>query len=195
MCGKPKKSDYKASKAEQMESKVAGQKAEFFNKNYQPLNVAELKDALSEDITNIARGRANAETMQGLTSNMSYQGTQNAGNLGSDLARSYQSELGGATAGAEKLQNMRLSGAVGTAQGQQADSSRAMSALTNIGTSEVLNKAKNNELLRAARFSAGMKVAGAGFDKKFGAKRDKDGKPTGEPTAWDGFRDAVRAYS
>lgn len=186
-CG-PKKSDYKPSKAEIAQTRVAGERAQFFSDNLAPLNTLELEDALSNDIANIARGRAGAESMQGLTSNISYADTQDAGTKGSALTRSYQAELGGATAGAEKIQNMRLAGAVGVAQGQQADSSKARSVLTNIGTSEVLNKAKNNELLRAARWDAGMKIAGAGMDKKFSSGDERT------PSRWDDFRNALDKY-
>ena len=50
MSSKPKAQDYKASEAEKTEAKVAAQKAMFFNKNYAPLNVMELRDSLSNDI-------------------------------------------------------------------------------------------------------------------------------------------------
>lgn len=184
MGSKPKKQDYKASEAEKTEARIGAQKAEFFNANYQPLNVAELKDSLSDDIKNIARGRGNADVMQGLTSKLSYNQTQNAGQVAADLSGAYQGQLGKAGEGALKIQNTRGAAAVGVAQGQSADSGSALSTLTNIGTSRALNKAKNNELLRQARLDAGMKVAGAAADKKFGSGNPND------PNKWDKFRAA-----
>ena len=184
MGSKPKKQDYKASAAEQAESRIAAQKAEFFNENYAPLNVAELKDSLTDDIKNLARGRGNADVMQGLTSTPNYAATQDAGGVASDLSGAYQATLGQATAGALDIQNKRGAAAIGSAQGQSAASANAMSLLTNIGTNRTLEKAKNNELLRGARLDAGMKIAGAGMDKKFGGKGG----------AWDKFSEAYDKY-
>jgi hypothetical protein len=184
MGSKPKPSDYKASEAEKTEARIGAQKAEFFNKTYQPLNVAELKDSLTDDIKNIARGRGNADVMQALTAKPTYAATQNAGQVAADLSGAYQGQLGKAGAGALQIQNTRGTAAVGVAQGQSADSGSALSTLTNIGTSRALNKAKNNELLREAKFDAGMKIAGAGADKMFGS-----GDPD-NPNGWDKFREA-----
>ena len=188
MGSKPKEKDYKPSAAEQTESKIAAQKSEFFNANYNPLNVAELKDSLTDDIKNLARGRGNADTMQALTSNPSYAATQDAGGVASDLSGAYQATLGGATSGALDIQNKRATAAVGAAQGQTASSASAQSLLTGIGTNRTLEKAKNNELLRGAKFDAAMKIAGAGGDKLFGAK------PGADPTTWDKMREAAEKY-
>lgn len=186
MGSKPKKT--RASAAEKMEAKVAAQKAEFFAQNYAPLNVAELKDSLSDDISNLARGRGNADVMQGLTSTPTYAATQNAGDVVADLTGAYQSTLGGATSGALDIQNKRGSAAVGSAQGQSAATAQASSLLTNIGTNRALDKAKNKQLLRQAKIDAVMKVAGAAGDKKFGAK------PGEKPTAWDKMREGIEKY-
>jgi len=183
MGSKPKQSDYKASEAEKTEARVGAQKAEFFNQTYQPLNVAELKDSLTDDIKNIARRRSNADVMQGLTAKPNYSQTQNAGQVAADLSGAYQGQLGKAGAGALQIQNTRGAAAVGVAQGQSADAGSALSTLTNIGTSRALTRAKNNELMRQARLDAGMKIAGAAADKKFGSGQtdpDKQNK-------WDKF--------
>lgn len=185
MSSKPKKSEYKPSKAEKMEAKIAAKKAEHFNKNYAPLNVMELKDSLSSDISDLARGRGNADVMQGLTSNLNYGQTQNAGGYARDLSGAYQSTLGQATAGALDIQNKRGTAAVGSAQGQSATSAQAASLLTNIDTNRTLEKAKNNQMLRQSRLDAAAKVAGAGMDKKFGGKGGK----------WDAFKKAYKEYS
>ena len=185
MGSKPKKQDYKASAAEQTEARTGAQKAEFFFENYAPLNVAELKNSLSDDIKNLALGRGNADVMQGLTSKPTYAATQDAGGVASDLSGAYQATLGGATAGALDIQNKRGAAAVGASQKQSATSASAGSLLTDIGTNRALDKAKNNELLRGAKLDAAMKVASAGFDMKFGTKRGK----------WKDFKDAYKEYS
>lgn len=189
MGSKPKKQDYKASAAEQAESKIAAQKAEFFNKHYAQLNANELRDSLTGDIKNLARGRGNADVMQGLTSKPSYAATQDAGGVARDLSGAYQSTLGQAGAGALDVQNKRGAAAVGSAQGQSADSAGAMSLLTNIGTNRVLDKAKNNELLRQSRLDAGLKIAGAAGQKTFGSG-DAD-----KPNKADNFFAALDRYS
>jgi len=183
MGSKPKQSDYKASEAEKTEARVGAQKAEFFNQTYQPLNVAELKDSLTDDIKNIARRRSNADVMQGLTANPNYSQTQNAGQVAADLSGAYQGQLGKAGAGALQIQNTRGAAAVGVAQGQSADAGSALSTLTNIGTSRALTRAKNNELMRQARLDAGMKIAGAAADKKFGSGETNPDKQN----KWDKF--------
>ena len=189
MGSKPKQSDYEASEAEKTEARVGAQKAEFFNQTYQPLNVAELKDSLTDDIKNIARRRGNADVMQGLTSKLNYGQTQKAGQVAADLSGAYQGQLGKAGEGALKIQNTRGSAAVGVAQGQSADAGSALSTLTNIGTSRALTRAKNNELMRQARLDAGMKIAGAAADKKFGSGNENN------PNKWDDFRNAYNKAS
>lgn len=188
MGSRPKKQDYKASAAEQAEARIAAEKAEFFNQNYAPLNAMELRDSLTDDIKNLARGRGNADVMQGLTSTPSYAATQDAGGVARDLSGAYQSTLGQATAGALDVQNKRATAAVGAAQGQSAASADAMSLLTNIGTNRTLEKAKNNELLRGARLDAGMKVAGAGIDKYAASK----GGAFEE--GWNSFKEGYKKY-
>ena len=189
MGSKPKQSDYKASPAEIESAKVGAEKAEFFERNYQPLNVAELKDSLSDDVTNLARGRANADVMQALTSAPTYQRAQNAGQFSQDFAQAYQGQLGKATAGAETLRNNRAAAAVGVAQGQSASSGTARSALASIGTSRQLDRAKNNALVKAAKIDAGMRIAGAAGDRAFGSGNPK------KPNAWDNMRNAYNKAS
>ena len=189
MGSRPKMQDYKPSEAEKTEARIAAQKREFFNEHYAPLNVAELKDSMTDDIKNLARARGNADVMQGLTSNLTYAQTQNAGDVVADLSGAYQGVLGSAGSGALDIQNKRGTAAIGSAQGQSATTAGALSTLTNIGNNRVLDAAKNKAMVRAARDSAIMKVAGAGADKMFGAKEGQD------PTAWDKFRDAYKEYS
>lgn len=172
MGSKPKKSDYKPSKAEQMSAEVAAKRAQRFRSVYAPLNLQQLKDDLSDDIKNISRGRGNADVMQGLTSAPSYAGTQSLGESVSDLTQAYQGQLGAATAAAENLQNKRVAGGIGISQGQQADASQARTALANIGNSEVLASAKRNALTRAAKLNAAAKIAGVAGDAKWGDDPD-----------------------
>ena len=121
--------------------------------------------------------------MQGLTSNLNYGQTQNAGDYVADLSGAYQGTLGKATAGALDIQNKRGTAAVGSAQGQSAASAQASSLLTNIGNNRVLDEAKNKLAVRNAKAKALGKIGGAALDKKFG----KDGK-------WGAFREGLKEY-
>ena len=182
MGSKPKKEEYKASEAEKTESRIAAAKASHFNKNYAPLNEMELKDSLSDDISNLARGRGNADVMQGLTSNLNYGQTQQAGDYVEGLSSAYQGTLGKASSGALDIQNKRGTAAIGSAQGQSATSADAMSTLTNIGTNRTLADAKNKQMLKNARLSAAMKVGGAALDKGMGDNKN-----------WAKFKDYYKA--
>jgi hypothetical protein len=183
MGSKPKKEEYKPSEAEKNESRIAAAKASHFNKNYAPLNEMELKDSLSDDISNLARGRGNADVMQGLTSNLNYGQTQQAGDYVEGLSSAYQGTLGKASSGALDIQNKRGTAAIGSAQGQSATSADAMSTLTNIGTNRTLADAKNKQMLKNARLSAAMKVGGAALDKGMGDKNE----------SWNKFKDYYKA--
>ena len=189
MASKPKKQDYKPSAAEQAEARISAERAEFFNQNYAHLIAMELRASLTDDIKNLARGRGNADVMQGLTSNPNYQMTQQAGDYAKDLSGAFQSTLGQATAGAKDIQNKRAAAAVGSAQGQSAASANSMSLLTNIGTNRVLDKAKNKLLTKQAKLDAGMKIGGMVGKKMFGSG-DKD-----DPNAADDFFDYINRSS
>lgn len=190
MGSKPKQEDYKPSEAEKAEARVAAEKASHFNKNYAGLNVSELQDSFSDDISNLARGRGNADVMQGLTSNLNYGQTQNAGDYAANLSGAYQGTLGKASAGALDVQNKRGAAGVGVAQGQSATSANTSSLLTNIGTNRVLEKAKNKQMLKNARSAALGKIAMSGVDQgisQFGS--------AGAQETFSKFKDGLKEYS
>ena len=132
--------------------------------------------------------------MQTLTSKPTYAATQDAGGVASDLSGAYQATLGGAAAGALDIQNQRGAAAVASAQGQSATSASAGGLLTDIGTNRALDKAKNNELLRAAKLDAAMKVATAGADKyaEVSSKGNTDSKFA---KGWKKLKDTYGDYS
>lgn len=172
MSSSPDQQDYEASEAEKTEAKVGAEKAQHFNANYAPLNVAELKDSMSDDIRTMARARGNADVMQGLTSGMTYNRTQNAGDYASSLSNAYQGTMGQATASALDIQNKRGTAGVGVAQGQSAQSAKAGSLLTDLGTNRTLDAAKNKLLVENARLQAAGKLVSGALE---GASKDKDG--------------------
>ena len=75
MGSKPKQQDYEASEAEKASASVAMAEYQYFKQRYDPL-LRQMRDkSMSEDIGSTLRGRANADTMQALTSQPSYQAT------------------------------------------------------------------------------------------------------------------------
>ena len=165
MGSKPKKEEYKASESEKMSAAVAMAEYNDFKKNYDPL-LREMRDqSKSDDPQNLLRGRANADTMQALTSDMSYGQTQ-ANNLSSDMSQAYQAQLGQANATGKNIQNKMASNVLGTARGQAADAQTGMAQASRLATSQALTKAKANQDVRQAKLNAavelGTKAATAG---------------------------------
>ena len=68
MGSKPKKQEYQATDEEKASASVAKANYDFFKQNYAPL-LREMRDqSQSDDNRRALRGRANADTMQALTS-------------------------------------------------------------------------------------------------------------------------------
>lgn len=76
MGSKPKKSDYKASESEKMSASIAMADKQAFDEKYGPLLKNMRDQSKSDDPTRQLRGRANADTMQALTSDLSFRDTQ-----------------------------------------------------------------------------------------------------------------------
>ena len=102
----------------------------------------------------------NADTMQALTSALSYSDTQ-AVDRSSDMAQATTGQLSGATAAAKAATNKQKLGVLGTARGQMADTQSAMADVARLGTSAALTRAKGKQLERAAKIEAIAKVGGS----------------------------------
>ena len=76
MGSKPKASEYKASEAEKISASVAKADHDRFKELYDPLLQTMREASKSTDPTRQLRGRANADTMQALTSNLTFSQTQ-----------------------------------------------------------------------------------------------------------------------
>ena len=68
MGSKPKKSEYKASDTEKTQAAIAAADQRYFQQTYDPLLVEMRDKAATEDVASTLRGRAQADTMQALTS-------------------------------------------------------------------------------------------------------------------------------
>lgn len=159
MGSKPKAQDYKASEAEKASASVAMAEYEYFKQKYDPL-LQQMRDkSLTADVQSGLRGRANADTMQALTAQPSYQQTQSTTAAG-DMAQAYQGQLGIANVAAKDIQNKMQTNVLGTARGQAADAQTGMAAASRLATSEALTRAKANQEVAQAKLSAAGQIAG-----------------------------------
>ena len=185
----PKKSDYKASPAEQASAAVAVAENKYFKEKYDPL-LQKMRDAsLTDDSADVLRGRANADTMQTLAGKASYDRAATAAS-GGEEAQAYQAQLAQADKAGLTIKNNLQLGVLGTGRGQQADASTGMTAAGNMGASRVLTKAEASQTTRSAKTAAlgkigtslimqGAKNMKTGGETKF--KKDADGNDTTEP--------------
>ena len=173
MGSKPKKQDYKPSAAEQASAAVAKAEYDYFEANYEPL-LLEMRDkARNEDFRSNVRGRAATDVAQALTGNLSLQQATNVTSLG-DVAGAYSGQLQKADEAALDVKNTMSTGVLGTARKQAAEAQTGMAQASRLATSEALTKAKANQAVAEAKFSAGIQIAGAtalGAWDKFGSKK------------------------
>lgn len=185
MSSPPKKQDYQPGKNE---IAVAQQGKKNFDK-FQTLFNPALKDLRDEAVNNpvkeVFRGRANADTMQALTSGPSYDRTQQVG--GSALAaRALTDQVGSATKTAQQASNKLGVDVLATRNQQAGVASAGLSKLASMDNTKTLKDAKNSLLVRDAKLKMGTDLAFAGADK-FG--RDLFGDKFGD--GFDAFKDAL----
>ena len=158
MSKKPKAQDYKPSEADKASASVAMAEYNRFKQKYDPLLRQMRDESLTEDTTSTLRARANADTMQALTSQPSLQQAQNV-SAGSDMAQALQGQLGIANTSGKQIQNKMQTNVLGTARGQAADAQRGMATASRLATSEALTRAKANQDVANAKLNAGTKLA------------------------------------
>jgi len=160
MGSSPKKQDYQASASEKASANVALQQYKKFKRVYDPLLQNMRDESKSEDSTKKLRGRANADTMQALTSAPSYANTQ-VSDIASDQSKALQGQLGIASASGKDIQNQMKTNVLGTATGQAADAQSGMAQASRLATSDALTRAQAKQTKRSARNSALGEIAGA----------------------------------
>ena len=157
MGSRPSRSDFQATEAERASAGVAKAGYEDFKRLYGPL-LRDMRDqSLSTDPTRQLRGRANADTMQALTKNPTYQGTQALTQSG-ETAQALTGQLGQASAKGKAIENTLQTNVLGTARGQAADAQSGMAQASNMATSNALNKAAATQMTRNARNAAAAQV-------------------------------------
>jgi hypothetical protein len=178
MGSKPKKQDYQASEAEKTSASVAMAERNYFKQKYDPLLRNMRDQSRSDDNRQNLRGRANADTMQALTKDTSFANTQRTGNAGL-ASNALLGQLGFAEKSAGEIKNTMQTGVLGTARGQAADAQTGMAQASRLATSDALNRAKNNNLVRGAKMKAIGKMARAAtsaYGEKYGDKIGADGE-------------------
>ena len=155
----PKKSDYEATEGEKMNAAVAVAEQKRFKELYDPLLQKMRDESLTQNFSEIARGKANADTMQQLTgAPMEYRNTQNIGRAG-DLGAALGGQLQQANVQAKKAENQTQSGVLATARQQQDTTAQALNNIGKIESTAALAKAKSNQQVATAKFNAGASLA------------------------------------
>ncbi len=158
MSNKPKQQDYKPSEAEKTQAAVSKAEKDYFDQKYGPL-LREMRDlADKEDFSATARGRAQADTMQALTSRPSIQAARSV-DTAANLASAAGSQQAQADFQALQAKRQRQVGVLGTARGQAADATTGLSRAAQIQSTKDLEFAKAKQQERDARFAAGLKLA------------------------------------
>lgn len=160
MGSKPKQKDYEPSEGEKASAAVAMAEYKYFKEKYDPLLQKMRDESLTDKVDKTLRARANADTMQALTSGpMARQSLTGQG--ADDLATGYQGQLGAADKAAEEIRNQKQMNVLGIARKQAADAQSGMTQAANLSASEALTRAKNKQLVADAKMTAAGQVAGA----------------------------------
>jgi hypothetical protein len=160
MGSSPKQKDYEPSAAERTSASVAMAEYQNFKEKYDPLLQQMRDQSKTDDVTDTLRGRANADTMQALTSSPTYSATQQ-NDISSDMSKAYLGQLGVANTSGKDIQNKMQTSVLGTARGQAADAQTGMAQASRLGTSQALSRAKANQTKRNAKTAALSQVASA----------------------------------
>tara|TARA_Y100000814_G_scaffold291796_1_gene268984 strand:- start:1629 stop:2279 length:651 start_codon:yes stop_codon:yes gene_type:complete len=160
MSSKPKRQDYKASEAEKASAAVAKAEYEFFKANYEPLLIKMRDKVKDENYRDSIRGRASADVAQALTGNLSLQQVTNVASAG-DTAAAYSGQLQKADDLAKSVKNKMATGVLGTARGQAAEAQSGLAQVSRMETATALQRAKENQALAQAKFTAGVQIGGA----------------------------------
>lgn len=168
---KPKKSEFKASEVEKVNAAVAKADKDYFRENYLPKQREFLERSFNEEsgLMSVGEGRAQADTMQALTSNPNRRAVA-AVDAQADLA---------AAAGAQQLQGT-VQGLAGARQDQVAgiksanqmasQTAAGLSTASKIATTDTLNRAKAKQIRRAGLIGAATKL-GVQAGKNYGQYR------------------------
>ena len=156
----PKKQDYKPSEAEKVSAAVAKAEHDKFRELYAPLLRNMRDQSLSTDPTKQLRRRANADTMQALTTELDFRKTQDLEST-SDTAGALIGQLNLAGTKGKQIENQAKTNVLGVARGQAGDAQSGLASASRLETGNLLNRAAAKQQVRMARNEAAGQIAGS----------------------------------
>ncbi len=158
---KPKAADYKASEVEKVNAAVAKADKAFFRQNYLPKQKEFVERSFTEQDTLIAQGegRAQADTMQALTSNPNRRAVS-AVDTQADLASAASAQqLQGTTQGLLGSRSDQVAG-IKSANQMAAQTAAGLSQASKIATTDTLSRARAKQIRSAGNIKAFGTLAG-----------------------------------
>ena len=143
----PKKQDYKPSEAEKVSAAVAKAEHDKFRELYAPLLRNMRDQSLSTDPTKQLRRRANADTMQALTTELDFRKTQDLEST-SDTAGALIGQLNLAGTKGKQIENQAKTNVLGVARGQAGDAQSGLASASRLETGNLLNRAAAKQQVR-----------------------------------------------
>ena len=156
----PKQQDYEASEAEKLNAAVAKAEHDKFRELYAPLLRNMRDQSLSTDPTKQLRRRANADTMQALTTELDFRKTQDLEST-SDTAGALIGQLNLAGTKGKQIENQAKTNVLGVARGQAGDAQSGLASASRLETGNLLNRAAAKQQVRMARNEAAGQIAGS----------------------------------
>ena len=174
MAPKPKKQDYKPSEAEKIQASVAKARFDKFKNDYTP-KLLELRDlAMEENFRDQIRGRMNAVVEQQIGQyGATYRGARDVANLGTTTT-ARQSQLQKGDAAANEIRNKLGVDVIAASERQNISTQTGLNLASRIGANEVVQKAKQDQAVATAKFSAGVQLGGAALIQGIRNKRRGD---------------------
>tara|TARA_B100001564_G_scaffold51939_1_gene38852 strand:- start:213 stop:872 length:660 start_codon:yes stop_codon:yes gene_type:complete len=166
---KPKQSEYKASEAEKANAAVAMADKKYFRENYLPKQREFIERSFNEEagLMSMGEGRAQADTMQALTSNPNRRAVA-AVDAQADLAAAAGAQqLQGTAQGLMGARSDQISG-IKSANQMASQTASGLSQASKIATTDTLNRAKAKQIRRAGLIKAGTTLgvqAGKNFSQ------------------------------
>ena len=187
----PKQQDYEASEAEKISASVAQAEHNKFRELYAPLLRNMRDQSLSTDPTKQLRRRANADTMQALTTELDFRKTQDLEST-SDTAGALIGQLNLAGTKGKQIENQAKTNVLGVARGQAGDAQSGLASASRLETGNLLNRAAAKQQVRMARNEAAGQIAGSLLAQGI-SNMQTQGTPDEIPKSIDGQSNMVMA--
>lgn len=159
MGSKPKRSDYQPSAADKQNAAISLQRYNDFRAKYAPLLTEARDKAMANGTVKLARGRANADTMQTLQANTpSARAATTVDETTGMTGRALASQLEKATAQGLSAANDQAAGVLASANQQALTAQDGLAAVARINTTDTLKRAARKQSERDAMLQAGVQL-------------------------------------